>query len=286
MPITEMKAYPFIVQNTFISVDLGQPEAQPRRSSSLPPMGTKKASETFDYEAATDICTEASDEVATFSDSGHTSEGEPQDECLQSLPPPPTKTKLNPQAAMWAPSAVFVEVLPPPPPPPLPMGEGSMTWRVGKPKIEKWLHMWKDTVSDVVAKMSLALGKNECVTRVECHKNSTEDGWTVIVRSNIEGFYQFERLQTAAKEALLKEAEETPSLYILGHRRLPFHPTPMGFCATLGTMTNTKKACWDLYSKGFCPRSCTCTWEHPALMLTVNVMIDFTEKDSFTKTDK
>jgi hypothetical protein len=253
-------------------------------------MGTKKASETFDFEAATDICTDASDEVATLSDSGHTSEGETQEDqaststesqSLQSLPQPQARTKLNAKAAMWAPQAtlvtpVVVEVMPPPPPPP-PVDEGAMMWRVGKPKNDEWLQMWKNTAADVVAKMSLALGDNSCVTRVECNKNKDGQGWTVIARSNMDAYYQFERLQTIAKEALLQAAEETPSLYIMGHRRLPFQPTPMGFYANLGTMTNTKKACWDVYSKGFCPRSCTCTWEHPIQMMTVNVMIDFTE---------
>jgi hypothetical protein len=242
-------------------------------------MGTKTASENFDFEVATDVCTKTSDEVAAFSDSAHTSESEPQDECLQSLPPPQTKTKLNSQAAMWAPT-IFVAMLPPPPAPPPHMTEGAAMWQVGKPKTEEWLHRWKDTVAHVVAKMSLALGKHKCITQVECLKNNADKGWTVIARSNMEGFYQFERLQTAAKDALLKEAEETPSLCILGHRRLPFHRTPMGFCATVGTVTNAKKACWDIYSNGFCPRSCMCTWEHPAQMQTVDVMIDFTETDN------
>jgi hypothetical protein len=74
------EAFPIIVQNTFISVDFGESKecyVPRRRCSSLPPMGTK-AHDICDSDASTDVCTDG-DELATFSDSGQTTDGEQQD---------------------------------------------------------------------------------------------------------------------------------------------------------------------------------------------------------------
>jgi len=274
MPYTvqeEAKAFPITVQNTFISIALGESSAPRRRCSSLPPMSSK-ACDRADSETLTDVCTE-SDELGSFSDSGQSDETESQD-AIKVDEAKPQRTRLNASAAIWAPS-VPIEMPPPPPPVITPPETGAMQLKLGTPKNKEWAKRWQSTVADLVAKMSLALGNAECVSMVECRQQRAD--WVVLARSKSHGLYQFERIQTIAKQAALEAAEASKNLYILGYRGLPFQATASGFSMTVGSMTNEKKACWDVYSKGFCPRGCSCSWEHPALVQSVTLMIDFTE---------
>jgi hypothetical protein len=268
---TPQEAFPIIVQNTFISVDFGESKecyVPRRRCSSLPPMGTK-AHDICDSDAVTDVCTD-SDELATFSDSGQTTDGE-QQEFVKADDPKPQRTRLNPSAAMWSPPAI--SDIPQPPAP----ADGVLPWKVGTPPDAAWAQWWQDTATDVVAKMSLALGNIDSVSHVECRQHGAE--WTVLAKTKIAGLCQFERIQTVAKRTVLQAAEASQCLYVLGYRGLPFQPTPGGFTVSLASMTNSKNACWDVYKKGFCPRGCACTWEHPGLVQNVTLTIEFTECD-------
>jgi len=293
------QAFPLIERNTFLTVYLDENEAPPRRCSSLPARlrdrtescgadVKDKASDGFDSEAITDVCTEASDEPTSFSESADGDASSPgivfgdftendatfvenvatlQSMSALALPwvPVPPKTRLSSKAACWDPTASEAK-------------ESPVMWRVGAPKNSKWLEWWQETAADIVAKMSCTLGELECISRVESRREGAD--WIVTARSSSVAMCQFERIQTAAKQSLLQAAEASECIYVLGHRWSPFQQTPMGFFASLGSMRTTKKACWDVYNNGVCPRGCSCPWEHPAFVNTVNVIIDFTEEST------
>lgn len=280
------QAFPVVEHNTFLTVYCENTDVPPRRCSSVPARlrssdysheGAKqrKASDGVDSEAVTDVCTEGSDENASSSESGNLTEdgdalnstvaAEEAEISLSPLAEPFTpahfKTPLRSQAARWEPAA--------------PAGDEKIMWRVGAPKNQKRLKWWQDEAADIVARMSCALGELEAVSRVECRKEC--DGWIVVAHCDPSAFYHFERIQTVAKQALMDADEASECICVLGNKLQPFQPTPMGFFASLGSMNNPKKACWDVYSKGMCPRGSACLWEHPAMVEIVNLAVVFGE---------
>lgn len=74
------------------------------------------------------------------------------------------------------------------------------------------------------------------------------------------------------KEALLKSAAESKSVYVLGYRAQPFVDTPEGFVATLCGMHNEEQACWDMFASGVCCRGGCCPLQHPVRLTSVNVI--------------
>lgn len=288
----DAQAFPVVEQNTFLTVCCTESEMAPRRCSSVPARWRsreaaselvvpqkQKWSDMCDSEAITDFCTDASEERSTCSDSASTTEdcesldpslpikfGEVDDEPPPPPPPPiartPLRTALSSKAACWKPAA------------PAKVFEPAM-WRVGAPKDRETLTTWQDSIADFVAQMSLAVEKVACVLRVDCRREG--HAWEVTAHVNAEGFYQFQSIQTVAKESLLKSLADSECLHLMGKDRTPFQPTPNGFCTSLGSMRNTKKACWNYYNTGVCPRASKCIWEHPAVLNTVNVIIDMSE---------
>jgi len=196
---------------------------------------------------------------------------------LVPLPPaPPTRsTRLRANAVCWEPLAASAQPATDPEAP---------TWRVGAPGNAKTQKRWEDSAADVVATMVSALSQLTCISRVDCRPDGAN--WVVTVHSSPGGHrpqqhWQHEQIQTVAKASLAQAAENSECMWVLGHKHMPFQQSPMGFFASLGSMRNTKKACYDVYDRGVCPRGCSCLWEHPAVVSVVNVMIDFSETTVF-----
>jgi hypothetical protein len=284
------QAFPVVERNTFLTVCVREVEAPTRRSSSVPARLRDqyddsdfcKSSDTFDSEAVTDVCTEASDETpASFSDSGITTEdGEISTPILEyahqdwqdtmpvlCLPVAAQRTPLSSKAASWGEKTPLSSKAASFEPPPQPL------WKVGAAKNNKCKKWWQDSASQVVQKLSFDLGKVDYISQVESIKEGED--WTVTIRSTPEQMYQYERILTVAKESIMKAGDKSPCMYVLGRKWTPFQATPMGFAASLGSMRASKKACWDTYDQGVCPRGCTCLWEHPAYVTAINVVVDF-----------
>jgi len=293
MTMMIQNAIPVIERNTFLTVCTSESVVAPRRCSSEPARPRSRVedleytvylknetSDNFDTETLTDACTEASDEPTSSSDSVITAEemeASPApvafgDFSLEEspCPPPPTalRTALRAKAARWEPVA---------PAAPASKKGAAPLWRVGAAESPEWQTWWEESAADMVAKMSCALGQVECISQVDCNKDGAN--WVVTARSDGTGYWQFAHLQSVAKASLIKAAEESECIYVLGHRKMPFQPSPdgFGFVASLGSMRTDKKACWDCYDKGVCPRGSDCLWEHPAFVSVVNVSLDFGE---------
>jgi hypothetical protein len=82
------------------------------------------------------------------------------------------------------------------------------------------------------------------------------------------------------KTELLRSAEVSSSVYILGYMAAPFKDLGpgdghrAGFKARLGFVPASmdQGVCWDAYGKGFCPRLATCRWCHPQDSDTLEVL--------------
>jgi len=248
--------------------------------------GKRECSFGVDSEANTDVCTEASEEPAALSDSSSAigdggSTIEDSDVSPQSIasgdfgslsPPPPLvapsrRTPLSSKAASWKPPCALA------------VKESSPVWRVGAPNSPKQLQKWKDAAEELVAKMSCAVSALGCVSRVDVHRDG--EGWRAVIRSSSAGMSQLEHIQTVAKQSLVENGGKCSCMFVLGDRCAPFQATPTGFCASLGSMRASKKACWDVYNKGVCSRGSECCWEHPFYVCTLNVMIDCTDCATF-----
>jgi hypothetical protein len=75
---------------------------------------------------------------------------------------------------------------------------------------------------------------------------------------------------------LIKSAENSESVYVLGYQSRPFTHTEFGCAAVLGGMHDETKACWDVYTKGYCRReraSQTCRWQHPSPQVPVHIEV-------------
>lgn len=75
-----------------------------------------------------------------------------------------------------------------------------------------------------------------------------------------------------AKDALMRSAAQSESVYVIGYNNRPFTMTENGFAAQLGGMFDENKACWDMFTKGHC-RQRDCHRQHPACLLPIHVEI-------------
>lgn len=65
------------------------------------------------------------------------------------------------------------------------------------------------------------------------------------------------------KKVLLRAAEESTHVYVLGYKSNPFKINEHGFESMLSIMQDPSRACWDAYGNGYCQRGLSCRWEHP-----------------------
>lgn len=89
-----------------------------------------------------------------------------------------------------------------------------------------------------------------------------------------------DQLLSLAKTTLLREAEKSPCVYIVGYEAQPFVPVLHGFRASLGAMRDVSKACWDVYKTSVCKRGPACDRQHPPCTILVHVAVVETASSS------
>jgi hypothetical protein len=99
-------------------------------------------------------------------------------------------------------------------------------------------------------------------------------GWKIFAQRRADFDGPTDSILVIAKVALLRSAEESKGTYVIGYEARPFEVKNGGFSAQLAEMEDESVACWNFYAKGFCYRGCSCRWQHPKRMVTVEVLVD------------
>jgi hypothetical protein len=101
-------------------------------------------------------------------------------------------------------------------------------------------------------------------------------GWTLSCTVPASQMQSFEATTEFVGDALLKAAEASDGVYIVGYEAMPFAAlgSRPGFSATLALVPDEANACWDLLARGYCRRGCACRWQHPSWQVTVEVGAD------------
>lgn len=119
--------------------------------------------------------------------------------------------------------------------------------------------------------VAAGLGSLKKMTTVQrTSVQETARGWSVAghVASSDVRSTQF----TSTEAALLRAAEESSNVYVVGYEAEPFQSLTLcnGFKARLAFVENDQTVCWDFVSKGFCKRGCKCRWQHPVWQVEVD----------------
>jgi len=132
---------------------------------------------------------------------------------------------------------------------------------------------------DAVEQVRKAVADCKCVRQL----NGTDivkvqeghQSWQVTVHLPPTLMHQEKLLLSVAKRALLRAAEQSESIYVLGFRRRPFQPVLDGFTLRLGGLWEQCVMCRHAFEKGVCYRG-TCKFQHPAYesMVTVSVVTE------------
>jgi hypothetical protein len=97
-----------------------------------------------------------------------------------------------------------------------------------------------------------------------------------------------DQLLTFAQEALLKAAEQSRNVYVLGYeaRETAFTPQPQGLMCRLGVMESTQYACWRYFQKGMCQYGRDCCKEHAVLEVQLQIRVEMAKFDADKQTVK
>lgn len=132
---------------------------------------------------------------------------------------------------------------------------------------------FKQEIADLVMAVMGMLTECTYAERVEAVRNKDSQGWTIEVMPAEELATHKDYLLNLAKSALFSTTGASNTVYIMGYASKPFFSKSQGFMTILGDMQDEARACWDLYSKGFCSKDCACRWAHPECYMPLNVVI-------------
>jgi hypothetical protein len=212
-------------------------------------------------------------------------------------PPPPPMTspsdqyrpashRLNANAKAWQPSGDqttmdtsasngILPVAPPPPPAEAPTaGVMASIPNSFRSQFEVMLDSVKQALSSCAPVTGVDIsedswGRGMTITAwMKCEENGNHGR-----RARDRNEANFQEIVKLGKKALLASAEKSESAYVQGYKKEPFGFSDNGFSAVLAGMFDSNKACWDMFSKGFCRREFDCRWQHPACHLPIQLEV-------------
>jgi hypothetical protein len=110
-----------------------------------------------------------------------------------------------------------------------------------------------------------------------------QDGcWSLALTPHKKNRMSTDQLLTFAQEALLKAAEQSRNVYVIGYdaRESAFTPQPQGLTCRLGVMERAQNACWRYFQKGMCHYGSDCCKEHPVLEAQLNIRVEMAKFDA------
>lgn len=172
--------------------------------------------------------------------------------------PQPEKVKLNTDAKLWKPMA-------------------SMTKMAGP----MFLPPEVSSCFEAVFSAGHAALKT-CTFVSQVHQCSTTRAWSLMGCVDRVPAQQLRMAFSLVQNALLKAAEQSASVYIVGYEAAPFIParSGLGFSARLALVPDESTACWSLLSTGVCNQGSGCTRRHPSWQVSIDVVIQSSRSGS------
>jgi len=164
-------------------------------------------------------------------------------------------------------------VAPPPSPPPeaqrVKLSTGAKVWTPGmsaqpvSSKLNAPAQV-RDEFDRVLTAGQAAFRGYPQITNVSRAESSV--GWSVTASIPLSAAHNAQVALSHAQNCLLAATERSTGVYIVGYESVPFaqSSTGLGFTAQLAMVADEDAACWDLLKAGYCRRSCSCRWQHPA----------------------
>lgn len=84
-------------------------------------------------------------------------------------------------------------------------------------------------------------------------------------------------LLSKARMALASASDESNDVFVIGNDGAPCMVThgQVGMSVQLALVEDKSIACWDILTKGFCPRAHACRWQHPLWKAPLTISIAF-----------
>lgn len=137
-------------------------------------------------------------------------------------------------------------------------------------------------VEEMMKEVKVLLEKRKDILSADILQGATD--WSLCIVPKGKGHASTEPMLAAAKDALLKAAETSRNVYVLGYAApdTAFTAKPQGFEAQLGVMETMHTACWRVLKRGSCPKE-WCNQQHPILQMPVQVFVEVTQLDAATE---
>lgn len=292
------------IKNTFLHLDddeqRGLEHAPPRRCASAPSLacflearatemeGQKKvvtANREVQSEGSTDLSDVEADASSLADTLSCASPGQAMDPAQQTpgrreISDTITPVRLNSRAPMWQPGAGVPRMTAVLVPMPMPMEMPQMPGRSAMPAQPPVLcHATAETWSEKgaqqagIGRVVLAL-KTALASLVDDIKlTSGPETYDFLAHTASEDQRHKSHILRVGQDAILRAANQSKLVYVMGYQARPFVTTQYGFECVLGTMHDKKAACWDVFTQGYCRRGNACRWEHAAFQSRVSVVL-------------
>lgn len=126
-----------------------------------------------------------------------------------------------------------------------------------------------DVVASVRASLLAAGAMVKCVETSEAARGWTLTAYVQPVALKVHR----PSLLTLAQEALLRAAEQSGKVFVLGYAANPFSPVPLGVGAAMAEMQDRRTACGSSFCQGFCDSPGTCCRDHPRHRTGVHIVL-------------
>lgn len=253
---------PIGIKNTFVHIqDVVVPTASRRRSSSAPPtMQAASPEPSCDMPLSKlHLCTDDSnastsdqDNDAYTSDADSTTVDSSPRTCYISIAPlSPQRTPLSLATKAWSPSQGPVA----------PLGGVPLDLR--------------HRLSRTIVKAKELFGAFTLIQRTALMENCGV--WSLVGYCLPQHRNYAQILLARAKMALVAEADNSTDVFVIGHDGAAFAVShnQIGMSVQLALVEDKCSACWDILTKGFCPRGHACRWQHPLWKAPVTIAIAF-----------
>lgn len=283
----------YSVKNTFLDLR-GEQSGPQRRNKSLPPSfrpGCGAACDfgvdcsdipTKDSDVSTDVRTEVSDDDwppsefgtlssdALSSNNGYFGQCEP---CMGFMFP--SGEPISPWAQVSQPDGSPVAFIQPAVATFEPQGHQKLSAKATAFKPRPQVSSEElDKVASMIEATKKNLENSRSIASVDAVH--TPEGWSIVIVPGGKSRSPVDRVVAAAKDALLKAAEGSDNVYVLGYAapQSAFAEKPQGFEAQLAVMKSTETACWRIFKRGACHHDADCCKDHPSLQVPVQVYVE------------